>query len=146
MKLNNKLSNGLITLEGIFNLDDQLKQKKMNLVAKKGDYEPVAIVKRISLNRGKVCSETENETFIKLFRVYDDVFAWTYEDLKGFDPNLAHHTIELDLDAKLVRQKQRPINPKIEPLMRKELTKLIEARIIFPIKHPSWVEGKLSPH
>ena len=27
----------------------------------------------------------------------------------------------------------------IEHLMRKELTKLIEANIIFPIKHSSWV-------
>ena len=31
------------------------------------------------------------------------------------------------------------MNPRIEPLMRKELTKLIEANIIFPIKHSSWV-------
>ena len=31
------------------------------------------------------------------------------------------------------------MNPKIEPLMRKELSKLIEANIIFPIKHSSWV-------
>ena len=31
------------------------------------------------------------------------------------------------------------MNPKIDPLMRKELTKLLEAHIIFPIKHSSWV-------
>lgn len=31
------------------------------------------------------------------------------------------------------------MNPKIEPLMRKEIYKLIEANIIFPIKHSSWV-------
>ncbi|KAH9291168.1 hypothetical protein KI387_043635, partial [Taxus chinensis] len=35
--------------------------------------------------------------------------------------------------------KQRPINPRIEPLMRKELSKLIESGIIFPVKHSSWV-------
>ena len=33
------------------------------------------------------------------------------------------------------------MNPKIEPLMRKEVSKLIEANIIFPIKHSSWVEN-----
>ena len=30
------------------------------------------------------------------------------------------------------------MNPNIEPLMRKELSKLIEANIFFPIKHSSW--------
>ena len=49
------------------------------------------------------------------------------------------HTIDLNHDAKLVRQKQRLVNPKIKPLMRKELSKLIEANIIFPIKNSSWV-------
>ena len=33
------------------------------------------------------------------------------------------------------------MNPKIEPLMRKELSKLVKANIIFPIKHSSWVEN-----
>ena len=33
------------------------------------------------------------------------------------------------------------MNPKIERLMRKELSKLIEANIIFPIKQSSWVEN-----
>ena len=32
-----------------------------------------------------------------------------------------------------------PINPKLEPLMKKEVFKLIESGIIFPIKHTSWV-------
>lgn len=33
------------------------------------------------------------------------------------------------------------MNPKIESLMRKELSKLIESNIIFPIKHSSWLEN-----
>ncbi|KAH9293015.1 hypothetical protein KI387_041792, partial [Taxus chinensis] len=51
---------------------------------------------------------------------------------RGFDPKLAQHTVELDLDAKPIKQKQRPVNPHIEPLMKKELNKLIEVSIIFP--------------
>ncbi|KAH9321952.1 hypothetical protein KI387_016591, partial [Taxus chinensis] len=63
----------------------------------------------------------------------------SYEDLKGFNPKLAQHTIELDPSTKPIRQKQMQVNPFMEPLMRKELNKLIESRIIFPIKHSSWV-------
>ncbi|KAH9308804.1 hypothetical protein KI387_036715, partial [Taxus chinensis] len=59
--------------------------------------------------------------------------------LKGFNPKLSQHTIELDPSAKDIREEQRAINPHMEPLMRKELNKLIEASIIFLIKHSSWV-------
>ena len=56
--------------------------------------------------------------------------------MQGFDPSLFQHTIDL-VDVKPIRQKERLVNPKIEPLMRKELSKFIEANIIFPIKHSS---------
>ena len=84
-------------------------------------------------------SAKEKEAFLHLFREFSYVFTWQYNDLKGFDPRLAQHTIELEPTAKPVRQKQRPINPKLEPLMQKEVLKLIERKIIFPIKHTSWV-------
>ena len=61
--------------------------------------------------------------------------------MKGFNPNICQHTIYLVLGAKTIRQKQRSINPKLEPLMIKELNKLIESKIIFPIKHTSWVSN-----
>ena len=75
--------------------------------------------------------------FIHLCQEFNDVFSWTYDDLKGFDPSLFQHTVDLIDNVKLVRHKQRPMNPKIEPLMRKELSKLIEGNMIFPIKHSS---------
>ena len=36
------------------------------------------------------------------------------------------------------------MNPNIEPLMRNELSKLIDANIIFPIKNSSWVANLVS--
>ncbi|KAH9289991.1 hypothetical protein KI387_034108, partial [Taxus chinensis] len=49
---------------------------------------------------GKVCTSEEKEAFIKLCQEYHDIFAWSYKDLRGFDPGLAQHTIELDPNAK----------------------------------------------
>ncbi len=109
----------------------------MNVAASKDDHIPIMVADGKTLNMGKVCTEVEQEDFIHLCQEFSDVFAWTYDDLKGFDPSLFQHTIDLKEDAKLVRQKKRLVNPKIEPLMRKELSKLIEANIIFPIKHSS---------
>lgn len=62
----NKLPKGLIDLEVIFNLDDQVKGKGLNIATKRDDYVPVAIVDRRTLNLEKVCFETEKKDFIHL--------------------------------------------------------------------------------
>ena len=51
------------------------------------------------------------------------------------------HNIILKLDVKPFRQRQRPVNPIIEPLIMKEVKKLLDAKIIFPILHSTWVEN-----
>jgi len=48
-----------------------------------------------NINLGNVCSEQERSTFIKLFKEYKDVFAWTYDDLKTFNPNIIQHIIPM---------------------------------------------------
>lgn len=105
----------------------------------KDDYILFVIANGKVLNLGKMCSIDEQENFVHLCQEFNDVFAWAYDDLKGFDPSLIQHAIDSNSDAKPIRKKKRPVNPKIEPMMRKELSKLIEANIIFPIKHSSWV-------
>lgn len=111
----------------------------MNVSTKKRDFKSVSISNGRALNLVKVCSQSDQGTFVNLCQEYNDIFAFTYEHLTGFDTILDQHTIELDPNTKPVRQKKRPINPKIEPFMRKDLSKFIESSIIFPIKHSSWV-------
>ena len=140
----NKLSKGLVTLEYIFNTNDQLKKDKSSLQIKEEHYEEIEVAKDKRLKLGKVCTPKECQTFINLSNEFHDIIAWNYSDLKGFNPYVCQHTIDLALGAKSIRQKQRPINPKLEPLMIKELNKLIERKIIFPIKHTSWVSKLVS--
>ena len=84
----NKFPRGLVTLEGIFNSNDQSRSKISNLAVGKDDYVPMIVVEGKALNLGKVCSETDQEIFIPLCQEFNDIFAWTNEDLKGFDPSL----------------------------------------------------------
>lgn len=42
-------------------------------------------------------------------------------------------------NTKSFKQKQRPINSLIEPLIFKKVQKLFFARIIFPVHHSTWV-------
>ena len=62
----NKLPRCLVALEGIFELDDQSKNKVSNLVAGKDDYMLVIVVEGKTLNLENVCSEVDQEIFILL--------------------------------------------------------------------------------
>ncbi|KAH9313954.1 hypothetical protein KI387_022581, partial [Taxus chinensis] len=84
------------------------RKEKANIQVKREDSEPIPVGEGKTLQIGKVATEQEKSDFIQLCQEFPDVFAWSYEDLRGFNPNLAQHTIELDPDAKPIRQKQRP--------------------------------------
>lgn len=77
----------------------------MNLTTSKDDYIPVTISDGRTLNMGKVCSEIEQEIFFHLCQEFDDIFSWTYDYLKDFDPSLLERTIDLIDNVKLVRKK-----------------------------------------
>jgi hypothetical protein len=79
--------------------------------------------------------------FTKILHEFQDVFAWSYEDLHGFDLALIQHAIPIKEGVKSVRKKQRPINPTLEATIRKELEKLLKANIIFPVKYSEWVSN-----
>ena len=60
---------------------------------------------------GAQCSDEEKMNFAKLLGEYQDVFAWSYEDVHGFDPNLIQHAIPIQEGINPIRKKKRPINP-----------------------------------
>jgi hypothetical protein len=49
------------------------------------------------------------------------------------------HKINLEEDAKPVVDHQRRLNPKMKEVIRKEVIKLIEADIMYPITYSKWV-------
>ena len=60
-----------------------------------------------NINLGKNCTHVERTTFMKLFREFKDVFAWTYEGLKTYDTKIIQHVIPLKEDAKPFQQKTK---------------------------------------
>ena len=49
------------------------------------------------------------------------------------------HRIHLEDDAKLVTQMQRRLNPHMKEVVQKEVVKLLDAGIIYPISDSQWV-------
>jgi hypothetical protein len=63
---------------------------------------------------GAQCSDEEEMKFAKLLGEFQDVFPWSYKDLRGFDPGLIQHAILIKEGIKPIRKEQRLITPVLE--------------------------------
>nr|GFA48425.1 reverse transcriptase domain-containing protein [Tanacetum cinerariifolium] len=65
--------------------------------------------------------------------------AWKLTDIKGIDPEFCSHKILLEEDYSSKVQSQRRVNPKIHDVIKKEVEKLLDAGLIYPISDSPWV-------
>ena len=91
------------------------------------------------VNLGKCCSPSERRKFINLFQQYKDVFAWTYDDLKTYDTRIIQHIIPIKAGVKHFQQRLRKMLFELKPLIQSEVKKLLDAKIIFKVRHSEWV-------
>lgn len=137
---NNILPRGLVHLERLFNSNDvAISSKKIPQDEHIQDYnigieeEPrlIKLFDGVTLNY--------KERYLKLFKDYINVFAWSYEDLKTYDTSFIQHKIPLKEGIKIFKLKLRQINPLLLPSIEKEVKKLLDAKIIVPLRYSDWV-------
>jgi hypothetical protein len=90
---------------------------------------------------GADCSPEEIQIYTDLFKEIRDVFSWSYEEMPGIDPKIVEHEITTYPDAKPVRQKLPPVNPKKAAAIKIEVEKLLKACFIYPIHLTQWVSN-----
>jgi hypothetical protein len=61
------------------------------------------------------------EQLTHVLRTYKDVFAWSYEDMKGLNPEFYHHKINLAKDAIPVQQRRYHLNLNYAAKVRRRL-------------------------
>jgi hypothetical protein len=94
---NNKILKGLTPLESSFSSSDVGNKeihKEEESKRKVGETISLNIGTPDSpknVNIGAQCTDEEKMKFTDLLREFQDVFAWSYEDLRGFDPSLIQH-------------------------------------------------------
>nr|GEW23253.1 reverse transcriptase domain-containing protein [Tanacetum cinerariifolium] len=59
--------------------------------------------------------------------------TWKISDIKGIDPRFYTHKILMEEDYKPAVQSQRMVYPKIHDVIKKEVIKLLDAGMIYPI-------------
>ena len=54
------------------------------------------------------CSPEEIQIYTDLFKEFQDVCAWSYEEMLGIDPSIVQHEIKTYENARPIRQKLQP--------------------------------------
>lgn len=65
------------------------------------------------MNLNKTISREERKAYLKLFRQYQYVFAWSYRDLKTYDTWIIQHTIPLKPKVSPFQQNLRKYHPSL---------------------------------
>jgi hypothetical protein len=84
-------------------------------------------------------SERKKLKLISILKNHKRAFAWKTSDIPGICPSFCNHKIQLLDDKKPVVQKQRRLNPNMKEVVKKEIVKLLQSGIIYPIADSPWV-------
>ncbi|GJW66358.1 hypothetical protein Tco_0120782 [Tanacetum coccineum] len=92
---------------------------------------PVIIAKDLMSEKSRL--------LIKVFESHTVSHRLKLLDIKGINPEFCTHKILMEEDYKPAVQHQRRVNPKIHDVIKKEVEKLLDARLIYSISDSPWV-------
>jgi hypothetical protein len=97
-----------------------------------GDHEtPVIISDKLS--------NDETRRLVATLERYWLVIGYSLKDLKGISPSLCTHRIPMVQDYKPIHERQRRLNNVMREVVKKEVSKLLKAGVIYPISDSEWV-------
>nr|GEY08236.1 reverse transcriptase domain-containing protein [Tanacetum cinerariifolium] len=111
------------------NFLDKIPRECLSIIESKS--KPVIIAKDLSVD--------EKTALLKVLKSQKQAIAWKLTDIKGIDPEFCSHKILLEEDYSPKVQSQRKVNPKIHDVIKKEVKKLLDAGLIYPISDNPWV-------
>ncbi|GJV20422.1 reverse transcriptase domain-containing protein [Tanacetum coccineum] len=98
------------------------------------DKLPVIIAKDLK--------DEEKAALIKVLKSHKRAIAWKLSDIKGVDPEFCTHKILMEEDYEPTVQSQRRVTKKIHDVIKKEVEKLLDAGLIYPISDSPWDQEK----
>nr|GEV18777.1 reverse transcriptase domain-containing protein [Tanacetum cinerariifolium] len=84
-------------------------------------------------------SKEKKNKLISVLNNHKQAFAWNTTDIPGICPSFCKHKIQLLEEKKPVVQKQRRLNTNMQEVVKKEIVKLLDTGIIYPIADSPWV-------
>ncbi|KAL5565027.1 hypothetical protein UlMin_028191 [Ulmus minor] len=96
-----------------------------------GDIFPVIISSELS--------DVQSDKLLDLLREHKTALGWTIANIKGISPLICSHRIHLEEEANPRQDPQRRLNPTMKEVVKKEVLKLLDAGIIYPISDSKWI-------
>nr|GEX66608.1 hypothetical protein [Tanacetum cinerariifolium] len=103
------------------------------------EYAYLEGVNKLPVIITKDLKDDEKKALLKVFKSHKRAIAWKITDIKGIDPCFCTHKILMEEDYKPAVQSQRRVNLKIHEVIKKEVIKLLDAGMIYPIFDSPWV-------
>nr|GEY75631.1 reverse transcriptase domain-containing protein [Tanacetum cinerariifolium] len=125
-----------------------LKDESISLEIDHADCDPEGdiclIEKLLSVDKllviiTKDLKDNEKEALLTVLKSHKRAIAWKITDIKGIGPRFCTHKILMEEDYKPAVQSQRRVNLKIHEVIKKEVIKLLDAGMIYPISDCPWV-------
>ncbi|XP_040990513.1 uncharacterized protein LOC121237721 [Juglans microcarpa x Juglans regia] len=84
-------------------------------------------------------SAPQEEKLVQVLKEHKTAIGWTIVDIKGISPSTCIHRILLEEEAKPSHQPQIRLNLHMMDVVKKEILKLLEVGLIYPILDSNWV-------
>ena len=76
---------------------------------------------------------------VALLRDYQDVFAWSYQDMPGLRCDIVQHRLPLNPSCSLVKQMLRRMKPEMSLRIKEEVEKQVDVGFLAVARYPEWV-------
>nr|GEU49255.1 putative reverse transcriptase domain-containing protein [Tanacetum cinerariifolium] len=86
-----------------------------------------------------VLSTDEKTRLLEVLQNHKGAITWSIADIKGIDSSFCTHKILMEDEFKPSVQPQRRVNYNIKEVVKKEVIKLLDAGLIYPISDSPWV-------
>ena len=86
-------------------------------------------------------SQVVGAKLLRVLREHKEAIAWYLANIKGIKPSMCMHQILLEADSKPTIEAQRWLNPTMKEVVRKEVLKGLDVRVIYPIFNYPWVSS-----
>nr|GEX89724.1 reverse transcriptase domain-containing protein [Tanacetum cinerariifolium] len=133
------LERDILLLEAFLNDDPSLPHPTQgNYLPKVRKELKICEAKTDNLQLMSLPSDEEKTALITVLKSNKRAIAWKLSDIKGIDPKFCTRKILMEDDFEPAAQHQRRVNPKIHDVIKQEVLKLLDARLIYHIFDSPW--------
>ena len=81
----------------------------------------------------------QKDDIIQALFDYKDVFASSYDDMHGLNTDMVVHKLPIVPNFPSIKQKLRKLKTDMSVIIKEEITKQLEAKVIQVSQYPSWL-------